>query len=229
MKKIIPYLLRYSLKDCDRPHEELPRSDLYHSPYLDLEAETNKHKNIFDAGAANYEESLLLYAMVIATKPNLVLETGGLEGFTTMHIGLALKDQGFGHLYSIEYNLEYVEKINKLIELRELSEWVTVVHQSSFDFIRETDKIFDFVFLDTEIEQRMEEYNAIKEKLSKDAPVMIHDSSINHPFGPMDFSSISETTDIINIPTPRGMAILQPKKERSIKKNNEKNINKNIQ
>lgn len=65
--------------------------------------------------AVELEVAELLYALVRQTKPNLVVECGAGEGYSSAFIAQALADNGFGLLASFEQDPEYLERAaNKL-------------------------------------------------------------------------------------------------------------------
>jgi len=60
-----------------------------------------------DGLAMDDGEAEVLYALVRAIKPNICLEIGTHRGFSTNYIIQALKDNGFGHLWTTD-PFEYV-------------------------------------------------------------------------------------------------------------------------
>lgn len=59
--------------------------------------------------AVELEVAELLYALVRQTKPNLVVECGAGEGYSSAFIAQALADNGFGTLASFEQDSKYAE------------------------------------------------------------------------------------------------------------------------
>jgi predicted O-methyltransferase YrrM len=61
-----------------------------------------------ESGSVTEAEAQLLYAMVCATKPEVVVEIGTSYGYSTIHLAQGLKDNGRGHLYTAEIEPERV-------------------------------------------------------------------------------------------------------------------------
>lgn len=94
--------------------------------------------------AVELEVAELLYALVRQTKPNLVVECGAGEGYSSVFIARALLENGFGILNSFEQDKDYVERANvRLLDLP-----ATITHGFSHEEVAYT---LDptLVFIDT--------------------------------------------------------------------------------
>lgn len=148
------------------PHSEEEQADLFHA---------------LDGGSTEVEYLVLLQALVFASKPTTVLETGTGRGFGTLAIATALRANGFGHLTTIEHDSSVMDGAKRRLEEspEPLGPLVTFHCGSSLDFLQECTTRFDFVFLDSDISVRHEELRVLLERdlLTERAIVCIHDTS----------------------------------------------------
>lgn len=184
-------------------HPELPKADLY-------------HLGDWGFGAANVEEAEFLFALVAALKPRVCIETGTETGWTAAHIAAALEANNRGHLWTVELDPAAAQRSQDNLDLHEVGSRVTVVNQSALDFIRDwaewsAEKI-DFALLDTHIPLRAEELAAIREKLSDNAIVAVHDTAPDHPMAEgteLLKQLYASGLNVIHLSTPRGLTLLQ--------------------
>lgn len=100
--------------------------------------------------AVEYEVGELLAAIVRATKPEIVIETGSYKGFSTLMIASALKRNERGHLYTIDIN---DWKVSEECQRFELDSFVTFIKADSRLALRELAKKIqkvDFLWLDAD-------------------------------------------------------------------------------
>ena len=90
---------------------------------------------MFDDGAICAEDGELIYGFVKRTKPKNVLSTGIYTGISDLFIGMALKENGFGHLEAIEYEQIHIDRATKLWQQMGLSEQITVIKTDSLKFL----------------------------------------------------------------------------------------------
>lgn len=123
--------------------------------------------------SASIEEKRLLYAIVRATKPMYCIETGTHKGLSGLYIAAALKENGFGVLYTLDpFSYGQMENIAKFPEL---SDHIKPLKMRGVDFHPEQD--VDFFFCDGfhEKEAVEEEMRHFFPHLSNDAIVVFHD------------------------------------------------------
>lgn len=97
-----------------------------------------------------YEVGGLLYAVVRALKPEIVVETGTFKGFSTLMIAQALKENKAGHVHTIDIEDRGVHDRLRKFGLENLA---TVHIASSTDKIQELAKVLkwvDFLWLDSD-------------------------------------------------------------------------------
>jgi len=121
------------------------------------------------------KDVVILYAMVVSKQPKLALEIGRLAGWSTAIISLALKENGAGHLISIDISNILLGVIKHFID-----PWATtLVHDSKFllECKEIKDNKFDFVFIDGDhsYEMVLNDLQKIKEITTPGAWILMHD------------------------------------------------------
>jgi predicted O-methyltransferase YrrM len=165
------------------------------------------------------EVSELLRVLVHLMKPNLVLEVGVAEGYTTEILGEELARNGAGKLVGIDIDLGQIppriqSRIQELpVELIE-SDFLKV------EFPTETQ--IDLAFLDSTLDQKDEEFLHFLPWLKPGAIVVLHDMG----FGKRQDMSLPKRAEIafsrvpfsyynrINFSTPAGLAVLETRMEK---------------
>lgn len=97
------------------------------------------------AGGIMPGEGQLLYGLVRALQPIMILEVGTSHGYSTLHLAQACKDNGFGYVYTIEIDEGRRKDAVKNIANAGLIEFILPV--DNLEATRFVDN-FDFVFLD---------------------------------------------------------------------------------
>lgn len=154
------------------PHVPSERADLF---------------TVSDAAATENEYLELLRALIRVSKPGSVLETGSYTGDGTVAIAAALHANGFGHVYSLEYEIGYADRAKKRLDGAVYQSYATVLAVSSLTYLLETTRRFDFAFLDSDLATRANELGILLSRnlLTPGAIVAIHDTSRarTHPSG----------------------------------------------
>lgn len=127
-------------------------------------SQLNGPYHCFDDGGVECEVGEFLYGMIRVIQPEEVLTTGIYSGISDMYIAQALKDNGHGMSTAIEYEEHHINRAKNLWSRVGVLDKIVVHHGSSLDY--QTDKQFDFIFLDTEPNIRFQElvkfYNNLK-------------------------------------------------------------------
>lgn len=186
--------------------------------------------SMFDSGGTEVCVSEFLWGLVRLLKPESILETGTYTGISSLYMSQGLKDNGHGHLTTIEFENFHKERAEKLWQLCGVSEQVTCKLQSSLDF--ETNQQYDLIFLDSEPQIRFQELIKFFPNLKEGGYVGIHDlprdlcqGNVNpdhpeiksYPYGDLP-EQIKEwiRTDklrMMHFPSPRGLTFLYKPKE----------------
>ena len=169
----------------------------------------------YNSGGVEVEVGEFLYGMVRVIKPQKILETGTHHGISATYMGMALKDNGFGKLITIENVAENVNRANKLFGKHKLGKYIDI-HIADVRTV-ELESDFDMFFLDSEPQYRFDELIRFYPHLSVGGYAFIHDlhrhfgykEKIN-PFGDvpdeLDKAIRGDELAVFNFPTPRGLA-----------------------
>lgn len=192
---------------------------------LKVEQEPSDSKyTCFNTGGVESEVGEFLYGLVRVTKPENILETGTHKGIASSYMGLALKENGSGHIDTIEFDAQhYVEDYHMWNSLN-ISNYITLHEMKSEDYT--TNKIYEIALLDTEPDIRFMEFVQFYENIKDGGLIIIHDlhphlglsnltaNGMDHfPFG--DFRNylgdfiLKHLVQIVSLPTPRGITIFQ--------------------
>lgn len=153
----------------------------------------------FDPVSAEGEMSQLLYGFVRMLKPEIVVETGTYHALTAEKLGLAVRGNGFGHVYTcdIEMGIAHLERIKRLP--------VTYRQISSLELPEL--RIADFVFSDSGQDVRTKEYDLVK----PGCVFVIHDTATSFSGNTDQFwlGKWVESQGGITFPAGRGFGILK--------------------
>lgn len=162
-----------------------------------------------DDDSTEIEVSELIAGLVRGMQPSLVVETGSAWGQTAEAIGKMLVLNGQGKLVSYEIEDERVEfsrdRCDGLpVEIRQ---------ESSIDglkrMIEEKEKA-EIVFLDSLFHLRLLELILSVDLLTAGGLVVIHDTAAHHTlWASLERHNLLEGWRWLNLPTPRGVALLQ--------------------
>jgi predicted O-methyltransferase YrrM len=157
-----------------------------------------------DFDSTEREVSELVAALVLATKPRLVLETGTGYGYTAEAIGRALAANGRGRLVTVERDSALAAVARS--RCRELP--VEVLEADSASWLPPAGESIDFAWLDGHIIGRVHDLSRLQNHFSPGAIVGVHDTGPQHP--------VDERLLKLNLPwprirlrTPRGVTFLQ--------------------
>ena len=154
--------------------------------------ETNNDFTSFNDAGLECETGEFLYSMVRLLKPEFVLETGTHWGVGASYMGIGLRDNGFGHLDTIEFLPENHAKASQRIERLGLSKIVTCHFGGVANFkvpedwrgSNETAQLaglpqpkikYKLILLDTEPQTRFAELLKFYDALEEGGFVFIHD------------------------------------------------------
>lgn len=129
--------------------------------------------SMFNDGGIECETGELMYAFVRELKPEHVLETGTHRGVGASYMGLALQDNGFGQLDTIEFLPEHYNYSKDLINKIGLSDYVKTWHMDVAQFTPPYK--YQLMLLDTEPQTRFQELLDFYPYLEDGGYVFIHD------------------------------------------------------
>ena len=156
--------------------------------------------------ACEGEVSDLIHTLVLATKPEVCVETGTYLGFTTKTISEALERNEKGHLWTVENDPEFTQHYAGMELPR-----TTFVDADSTEWCASNDEplAVDFAFVDSGHPFiRVQDVEGLKEKMKPGGLLLVHDVELYLP----DF--YGALIDILGpasiyLPTLHGLAIWQ--------------------
>ncbi len=146
-------------------HVATERADLFHS---------------FDTDGTEIEVLDLLHSFIVLFKPERLLETGTYNAYGTIAIAHALRENGHGHLISVEYSPEKAKAAEEKLKALGLDSYVTIVNQASLEYIDSLGadtQPFDFAFFDSTRPDRPDEFIRLREMGLLTDLAFFHDTS----------------------------------------------------
>ncbi len=132
----------------------------------------------FNDAGLECETGEFMYSMIRLLKPDRVLETGTHVGVGASYMGMALKDNGKGHLDTIEFLPElHMQACRRIYEIMKLKDQVTCHFGDVKNFPppASPDEMYGFILLDTEPQIRFAELIKFMPYLLPGGFVFIHD------------------------------------------------------
>jgi predicted O-methyltransferase YrrM len=166
------------------PRDDCPHPEFWHSA---------------DDESTEFEVTELVGALVRATQPELVVETGTAWGQTAEAIGRALAANGHGRLVSLE-----VDRDRALAARRRCAGLpVTILTRPSLGY--DAPRTVGLLWLDSAIGLRVAEYHHFRPSLRPGAVVGFHDTGPQH--GYRDDVEALDGVRFVYLRTPRGVSI----------------------
>ncbi|MCK9371072.1 class I SAM-dependent methyltransferase [Candidatus Dojkabacteria bacterium] len=134
---------------------------------------TDSRFKMFDDGGIEIETGLLLYGLIRRLKPKRILETGLYSAISTMFMACALRDNGFGHIDTLEFEDFHIKRGQERLGKMGLQGFVTIYHISSLDFIPTMN--YQLMLNDTELHLRFSELVNFYPNLDEGGYILIHD------------------------------------------------------
>lgn len=141
-------------------------------------------KDMGDPSGISIEEGEFLYGLVRILRPTNCVETGTNIGVSASYICLALQDNGMGHLTTIEHDSTVYDLGNAKLSsmgfrnygmlLCKVSDHITMIN-SFGDANSQIKDGIDFLWLDSELDQRFAELLAYFPHMNDGAVACIHD------------------------------------------------------
>ena len=122
---------------------------------------------------SGYQQGRLLSILSKMLQPEKILEIGTFTGYATLCMAEGLKENGRITTLDVNEELAYLPK--KYFEESEFSEKIDFRLQDAKEFLKETDEVFDLVFIDADKENYVEYFKLIKPKV-KSGSVIIFDN-----------------------------------------------------
>lgn len=157
--------------------ENCPEMDRYLENHASTEPEILKRlrKETFQKTTqphmiSGYQQGRLLAILSKMMQPKSVLEIGTFTGYATLCLAEGLAENGKITTLDVNEELAYLPK--KYFAESEFSEKINFRLQDAKDFLKETEEVFDLVFIDADKENYAEYFRLIKPKVKSGSVIM---------------------------------------------------------
>lgn len=211
---IAPFLKRYEgLRVIDRIAAQ---GEVAQPEYVEATPECPHPERwqMLDAQTAELEVLDFLKALVITTKPSLIVETGTFIGHSAIKMAEGLKANGFGRIITVEFDPAIFAKARENIEASGLRNWIEYRNQSSLE--TKIDGMIDILFSDSDVPIREAEIRRFLPQVVPNGLVLAHDAS-------SQFKIVREAAlrleqegllSVVLLSTPRGLMVAQKREGR---------------
>lgn len=132
-----------------------------------------KKYSCIQGGSPECEILEFLYSLVRLIKPENILETGTYVGWSAAVMAQAIKENGHGHIETLEIEQQHIASAKQLWQTLELTDFIIEHQKSSLEF--EPTHNYDFLFLDSEPQIRFDELAKFYPYLNNSGFIAIHD------------------------------------------------------
>ncbi|WP_332030739.1 O-methyltransferase [Kaistella sp.] len=157
--------------------ENCPEMDRYLENHASAEPEILKRlrKETFQKTTqphmiSGYQQGRLLSILSKMLRPENILEIGTFTGYATLCLAEGLAENGKITTLDVNEELAYLPK--KYFVESEFSEKIDFRLQDAKDFLKETEEVFDLVFIDADKENYVEYFKLIKPKVQSGSVIM---------------------------------------------------------
>lgn len=119
---------------------------------------------------SGYLQGRLLAILSKMMQPRNILEIGTFTGYATLCLAEGLAKEGKITTLDINVELAYLPK--KYFQESEYSDQIDFQLKDAKVFLKETDEVFDFVFIDADKENYVEYFHLIKSKIKSGAVIL---------------------------------------------------------
>ncbi len=164
---------------------------------------------MLDSQTTEVEVLDLLKSLVVALKPNLVVETGTFLGHGALKLAEGVKENGFGRVITVEFDPQIHAHAKRRFAASGLEPWIEARNESSLESTIEG--TIDFLYSDSHLANREQEIRRLLPQLDPRGLLVIHDASSH-------FRLVREAAlrmeqegliSVVLLSTPRGVAIAQ--------------------
>jgi predicted O-methyltransferase YrrM len=149
-----------------------------------------------------------LFSLAASQAGTEVLELGGSRGYSSIWLASGARMLG-GRVMSIEHDPEKCRRWRQNIADAGLEDWVELVEGDIFSILRETEDVFDLVFLDAEKDD-YEALFALVRPLFEPGGVIVADNVLSHADSLAAYSAArqaDETLVSVTLPLDRGLEL----------------------
>lgn len=150
---------------------------------LIAELESDRDKGLYPN--ITREAAELLYAMVVQSRAQNIVEIGAANGYSTLWLARAARETQ-GHVITMEWGKDRFAVLSKTIERSGLRDWITAYNEDAKEVLKKIAIPVDFVFIDA----MAREYGAYLQLLEPhlhEGSVIVADNTISHKEKLQDF------------------------------------------
>jgi predicted O-methyltransferase YrrM len=178
-----------------------------------------QHWSMVDSMSAELEVLEFLATLVTTIKPRLIVETGSFLGVSTEWMARGLQRNGFGKIISCEFDPVVYAAAKERLASSPLMPFIELRNESSLDMTVDfaANGTIDLFFSDSDMPIREQEVKRFLPQISPNGIILLHDASSHHKVV-RDAAKSMEAEGLLSVvllPTPRGLAIAQPRAGRS--------------
>lgn len=136
----------------------------------------------------------LLHDLVLEHKPQNCLEIGTSVGYSAMWIGSALKQNGSGHLWTVESHAQRYQRAQENLTEADLTDWIAQIKGHAPEVFTENSEMpqeLDFAFFDATKCEHQSYFDAISPRLNSGG-ILIVDNVLSHPQEMAEFHAMLE-------------------------------------
>jgi len=170
---------------------------------------------MYDSMTAEFEVLDFLKALVVATKPELVVETGTFLGTSTLRIAEGLRENGFGRVITCENDPKVFEEAKKRFQQSGLADWIELRNESSLEM--KTEGRIDLLYCDSDLPLRETEVRWFLPQINLNGLILMHDASSSLKTVREGARNLERQglISVVLLPTPRGLVIAQKREGRA--------------
>jgi predicted O-methyltransferase YrrM len=165
--------------------------------------------HMYDSLSAEVEVLDFLKALVIALKPELVVETGTFSGLSTLRIAEGLAANGFGRIITCELDKKVYDAAVQRFAASGLASWIDARNVSSLEM--KVNGRIDLLFCDSEGPLREQEVRRFLPQVNPNGLILIHDASSSLKI--VREAALRLEAEgllcVLLLPTPRGLVLAQ--------------------
>lgn len=169
---------------------------------------------MLDSQTTELEIIDFLKALVIAVKPQLIVETGTFLAYSTLKMAEGLKSNRFGKIVTIESDPQVFEKAKEKLDASDLGQWIEYRNASSLE--TKIDGLIDIFFSDSHLPIREEEIRRWLPQIDPRGLILVHDASSHYQIVRESLLCMEREglLSVVLVSTPRGLVIAQKREGR---------------
>jgi predicted O-methyltransferase YrrM len=165
--------------------------------------------HMYDSMTAEAEVLEFLRTLVTTLKPALIVETGSFLGVSTLWMAEGMRSNGFGKIFSCEFDPLVFAKAQEKIAASGLAEFIELRNESSLEM--QVEGTIDILFSDSDVDIRAAEVRRFLPQIRSTGLILMHDAS-SHLKVVRAAAFALEAEGLVScifLPTPRGLVLAQ--------------------